>query len=85
MLTYIDKQARLVQTIISPLLGQIVFLGKWDDSQMTTGWLEPMYWEKVNRELCSLMDRLDEGVKLEVIFGDTASSGGDAVHGVGCE
>ena len=52
---------------------------------MTTDWLEPVYWEKVDRELCDLMDRLDEGVKLEVVFGDAASSGGDWVYGVGCE
>ena len=52
---------------------------------MPVDWLEPVYWEEVDRELCDLMDRLDEEVKLEVVFGDAASSGGDEVHGVGCE
>src|SRR5258707_9883942 len=87
MLAYIDEQARLIRTITSPFLRQIVFLGKLDDSQVdrTIGWLEPAIWEKVDGELCNLMDRLDEEVKLEVVFADAALSDGDDVHGVGCE
>ena len=52
---------------------------------MTTDWLEPVYWEEVDRELCGLMDRLDGEVKLEVVFRDVALSGGDEVYGMGCE
>ena len=48
-------------------------------------WLEPAKWEVVDRELCNLMDRLDEGVKLEVIFADGALSGGRKILGTGCE
>lgn len=33
-------------------------------------WLEPVNWETVDRELCDLMSRLDEEVKLEVVFAD---------------
>ena len=40
----------------------------------TTDRLEPVNWEIVDRELCSLMDRLDEEVKLEVVFADGALS-----------
>ena len=85
MLAYIDEQARLVQTVVSPFLGQIVYLGKWGNPQMTTDWLEPVYWEKVDRELCDLMDRLDEEVKLDIVFVDAALSSMDGVHGVGYE
>lgn len=72
MLAYIDDQARLIRTVTSPFLTQIVFLGKWDDSQMdrSIDWLEPVNWETVDRELCDLMSRLDEEVKLEVVFAD---------------
>ena len=87
MLAYIDEQARLIRTATSPFLGQVVFIGKWDDSQMdrTIDWLEPVKWELVDRELCNLMDRLDEEVKLEVVFADVALSGGDEVKGADCE
>jgi hypothetical protein len=87
MLAYIHDQARLLQTITSPLLTQIVFLGKWDDSQVgrTVDWLEPMKWEVVDRELCNLMDRLDKDVKLEVIFADGALSGGRGILGTRCQ
>ena len=86
LLTYTDEQVRLIRTATSPFLGQIVFLGKWDDSQMdrTIDWLEPVSWENVDRELCNLMDRLDEEVKLEVVFADAVLSGGDDVKGVDC-
>ena len=40
-----------------------------------TKWLQPPKWEIVDRELCNLMDRLDDGVKLEVVFADGALSG----------
>jgi len=87
MLTYIDEQARLIQTITSPFLGQIVFFGKWDDSEMgmTIDWLEPVKWERVDGELCNLMDRLDEEVRLEVVFADAALSGGGEIKGAGCK
>lgn len=87
MLAYIHDQARLLQTITSPLLTQIVFLGKWDDSLVgrTIDWLDPMKWEVVDRELCSLIDRLDKGVKLEIIFADGALSGGREILGTSCE
>lgn len=87
MLAYIDGQAKLIQTVASPFLGRIVFLGKWHDPQMdrAVDWLEPANWEEVDRELCNLMDRLDEEVKLEVVFADAALSGGDEIEGVGCE
>ena len=83
MLAYIDDQARLLRTVTSPLLTQIVFLGKWDDSQMgrAVDWLDPAKWGVVDRELCNLMDRLDEGVKLEVVFADGALSGGRKILG----
>jgi hypothetical protein len=86
MLAYIDEQARLIQTVTSPFLGQIVFLGKFDDSEMDRpiDWLEPTKWERVDRELCDLMDRLDEEVKLEVVFADVALSGGDEDKGASC-
>ena len=48
----------------------------------TIDWLEPAKWEIVDRELCSLMDRLGEDVKLEVVFTD--SDGGE-VKGADCE
>ena len=39
-----------------------------------------------DRELCSLMDRLDDGVKLEVVFADAALSAGRGEVGCGgCE
>ena len=87
MLAYIDDQARLIQTVTSPFLSQIAFLGKWDDSHMdrTIDWLEPVEWGTVDRELCNLMDRLDEEVKLEVIFGDGALSAGHDVFGMDYE
>lgn len=47
----------------------------------TIDWLEPVNWELVDRELCNLMERLDEEVKLEVVFADVALSGGDRVKG----
>jgi len=86
MLTYIEDQARLIRSVASPFLGQIIFVGKWEDSQMdrTVDWLEPVKWEMVDRELCDLMDRrLDGDVKLEVIFSDGALS--REVKDVGCE
>ena len=51
----------------------------------TIDWLEPAKWEVVDRELCNLMDRLDRGVKLEVIFADGALSGGRETLGTSCE
>jgi len=51
----------------------------------TIDWLEPVEWGTVDRELCSLMDRLDEEVKLEVVFGDGALSAGHDVVGMDCE
>ena len=61
-------------------------MGKWDESGMdgTIDWLEPVKWETVDRELCSLMDRLDEEVKLEVVFADAGLSGGREVEGAVC-
>jgi len=84
MLAYIDDQARLIRSITSPFLAQIAFLGKWEDPQMNgiIDWLEPMKWEIVDRELCDLMDRLDEEVKLEAIFADGVSR---EVSGAGYE
>ena len=91
MLTYIDDQAKLIQTVTSPFLSQIAFLGKWDDDphvDRTKDWLEPVKWEVVDRELCNLMDRLDEEVRLEVVFADDfhwVLSTGCEVMGVNCE
>ncbi|KAF9646307.1 hypothetical protein BDM02DRAFT_3271080 [Thelephora ganbajun] len=87
MLAYIDDQARLIQTVTSPFLSQIVFSGKWDDSQMgrATDWLEPVKWEMVDRELCNLMDRLDEEVEFEVVFADATSLGEDEFEDICCE
>ena len=87
MPAYINDQARLIQTVTSPFLGRIVFLGKWDGSQVgrTTDRLEPVNWEIVDRELCSLMDRLDEEVKLEVVFADGALSDGRGVTDANCK
>lgn len=51
----------------------------------TTAWLEPVKWEIVDRELCNLVDRLDDGVKLEVLFSDGALSGRGELQCVGCE
>jgi len=48
-------------------------------------WLEPANWEELDRELCSLMDRVDEEVKLEVTFADAALLDGDEVDSAGCE
>jgi hypothetical protein len=55
-----------------------VFSGKSDGSQLgrTDDWLEPAKWETVDRELCDLMDRLDGGVNLEVVFADGALAAG---------
>ena len=51
----------------------------------TIDWLEPSRWEIVDRELCNLMDRSDEGVKLQVFFADGKSSGGREFDCVGFE
>ena len=51
----------------------------------TIDWLEPVKWETVDRELCDLMDRLDEEVKLEVVFADSALSAGHEGMDVSCE
>lgn len=48
-------------------------------------WLEPAKWEMVDRELCNLMDRLDEEARLEVVFADGVLSGGHEVVRAGCE
>jgi len=50
-----------------------------------TDWLEPAKWEMVDRELCNLMDRLDDEVRLEVVFADGTLSGGHEAVGAGCE
>jgi hypothetical protein len=87
MPAYISEQVRLVRTVTSPFLGQIFFLGKWDSSHMdgAVDWLEPVMWEMVDRELCDLMGRLDEEVKLEVVFAGVELSGGNEVKGADCE
>jgi len=54
----------------------------------TKDWLEPVKWEVVDRELCNLMDRLDEEVRLEVVFADDwhwVLSAGCEVTGANCE
>lgn len=84
---YISDQARLIRTVTSTSLEKIVFMGKWGESQMgrTIDWLEPVKWEMVDRELCTLMDRLDDGVKLEVVFADGVLSCRGEFGRVGCE
>jgi hypothetical protein len=87
-LAYINDQARLIRTITSPFLDTIVFLGKWDESQMgraVTDWLEPARWEIVDEELFNLVGRLEDGVKLQVIFADGALSGRGGFEFEGCE
>ena len=49
------------------------------------GWPEPAKWEMVDRERCSLTDRPDEKVKLEVVFADLELSDRNEVNGAGCE
>jgi hypothetical protein len=85
MLAYFKEQARPVGTVRSPFLGQIAFLGTWNDTRIdgTIGWLEPAKWEMFDRELCSLMGRSDEKVKLEVVPADLELS--DRNGGTGCE
>ena len=51
----------------------------------TVEWLEPAKWEMVDRELCNLMGRLDDGVRLEVVFADGALSGKGEFGCVECE
>lgn len=87
-LGYISEQARLIRTITSTVLEKIIFSGKSDGSQLgsrTNDWLEPAKWEIVDRELCNLMDRLDGGVSLQVVFADGALAGGGRFGCVGCE
>jgi len=78
---YISDQVRLIETVTSTSLEKIVFSYDWG----ATAVLAYLEWETLDITLCKLMDRLDDGVTLEVLFADGWVSGTRPFKVVSCE